>query len=147
MRVRLLALALLCIGPASALHALEFRSIAFASAVFFDGPSLKANKIFLVSRYYPVEVITKIGDWVKVRDAAGELAWVETRALSDKRMLLVIAPLAEIRNAPAETAAVVFRAEKNVVLELAEPPTSTWVKVRHRDGQTGYVRIEHIWGI
>jgi hypothetical protein len=48
----------------------------------------------------------------------------------------------------------VFRAEQNVLLELAEPaasPSSTatpgWVKVRHRDGQTGFVRISQVFGL
>ncbi|MEP6702751.1 MAG: SH3 domain-containing protein, partial [Betaproteobacteria bacterium] len=34
-----------------------------------------------------------------------------------------------------------------VLLELVEPPVSGWVKVRHRDGQTGYVNISQIWGV
>ena len=47
-----------------------------------------------------------------------------------------------------------FRAEQNVLLELAEPATSPattahpgWVKVRHRDGQSGFVRVAQIFGL
>ena len=67
--------------------------------------------------------------------------------LTDKRTLMVFANVAEIRDAPNENAAVVFRAEKNVVLELVEPPTSTWIKVKHRDGPIGYARINQLWGL
>jgi hypothetical protein len=63
-------------------------------------------------------------------------------------------PLAEVRASPDESAPVVFRAEQNVLLELAETATSAattsmpgWVKVRHRDGQTGYVRIAQVFGL
>ena len=59
-------------------------------------------------------------------------------------MLVVRAPVADVRAAPTRARRVVFRAEQNVLLELAEPaasPATTampgWVKVRHRDGQTG----------
>ena len=55
--------------------------------------------------------------------------------------------VADIREAPNETAVLVFRAEKNVLLELVEPPSSTWIKVRHRDGQVGFVSISQVWGI
>ena len=69
-------------------------------------------------------------------------------------MLLVRAPTAEVRANPDDAAALVFRAEQNVLLELAEPassPSTTatpgWVKVRHRDGQTGYVRLAQVFGL
>jgi SH3 domain protein len=29
---------------------------------------------------------------------------------------------------------------------VVEPPAGEWVKVRHRDGQQGFVRITHVWG-
>jgi hypothetical protein len=67
---------------------------------------------------------------------------------------MVRAPTADVRANPEEAAPLVFRAEQNVLLELAESatsPTSTanpgWVKVRHRDGQTGYVRIAQVYGL
>jgi hypothetical protein len=48
----------------------------------------------------------------------------------------------------------VFRAEPNVLLELAEPATSPsttsapgWVRVRHRDGVSGFVRISQVFGL
>ena len=33
------------------------------------------------------------------------------------------------------------------VLDLVEQPASGWVKVRHRDGQTGFISISQIWGV
>ena len=40
-----------------------------------------------------------------------------------------------------------FEAYKQVVLEVLEPPAEGWVKVRHRDGQQGYARVAHLWGV
>jgi len=28
-----------------------------------------------------------------------------------------------------------------------EPPAEGWVKVRHRDGQLGFIRLAHVWGV
>jgi hypothetical protein len=47
---------------------------------------------------------------------------------------------AKIRASADDSAALVFSAEKNVLLEMAEPASAGWVKVRHRDGQLGYVK-------
>ena len=135
---------LLCLGSA---WAAEFRSVAINGAILYDGPSFKATRVYLVGKQYPLEVISRSGEWIKVRDANGDLSWIAANTLSEKRTVLVTAAVADIREAPQETSAVVFRAEKNVVLDLAEPPSSTWIKVRHRDGQSGYVRLDQIWGL
>jgi hypothetical protein len=78
---------------------------------------------------------------------------MQNASLAERRMLVVRAPVAEVRAAAEENAPVVFRAERDVLLELAEPaasPSATatpgWVKVRHRAGQTGYVRLAQVFG-
>ena len=120
-------------------------------AVLYDAPSLKARPLFVLGRDVPVEVIVSVEGWVKVRDAGGTVAWLEKKALSDKRVLVVRVPVADVLASPSESAPVVFKAEQNVLLELADPgaaaSTPGWARVRHRDGQTGYVRIAQVWGL
>lgn len=152
----LVAMSFLCLGPA---RAAEFRSVGDAPAIAYDAPSAKAKKLFVVSRDYPIEVIVNIEGWVKVRDAAGDLFWLEKKALSDRRMLLVTVPQAEVRQAADDSAAVVFRAQTGVVLEWQDPSVSAagtmpaasatpgWVRVRHRDGSQGFVRASQVWGL
>ena len=92
--------------------------------------------------------------WTKVRDVGGAIGWIANKSLADKRMLVVRVPVADVRANPDEAAPVVFRAEQNVLLELAETATSPattgtpgWVKVRHRDGQVGFVRLPQVFGL
>ena len=126
----------------------EFRSIATAS-ILYDAPSPQAKKLFVAPRGMPVEVVSTIRLWVKVRDASGDLAWVERDALSPQRTVLAVAaPAAAVRVAAADGAAVVFQAERGVVLELLEPaPAPGWVRVRHADGASGFVRAVDVWGL
>ena len=74
--IGLLATLCLRVGPA---QSAEFRSIGDSPAIAYDAPSVKAKKLFVASRDYPLEVIVNIEGWVKVRDAAGDLFWVEKR--------------------------------------------------------------------
>lgn len=127
--------------------ALEFRSISANGTILYDAPSPKAKRLYLASQYYPVEVVVSLDGWNKVRDSRGDLLWVETRQLSDKRTVLVTAPLADIRQTPDIKGALVFQAEQNVALEFIEPASPGWIKVRHRDGQSGFVSISQVWGI
>ena len=136
----LLALA----GPAAAA---EFRSIAESGTLMYDAPSVRAKKLFVASRLYPVEIVINIDTWAKVRDHAGDLVWVEKKALSDKRTVIVTAAVAEARQTASEQATLVFQAQQGVALDIAEPPAGGWIRVRHADGATGYVRISQVWGI
>jgi SH3 domain protein len=132
---------------ALAADASEFRALGAAPAVLYDAPSLKADRLFVASRYYPFEVLVKLDQWTKVRDVNGEVAWVENKAWGDRQTVLVTVPLADVRAAPKAEAALVFEAYKQVLLEVMEPAADGWVKVRHRDGQVGYIRTTHVWGV
>jgi SH3-like domain-containing protein len=144
------------VAAAAALPALgsDFRATSDAPAVLYDAPSSKARPLFVSGREVPMEVLVSVEGWTKVRDSSGTIGWLSAKSLGDKRMLLVRAQAAEVRANAEEAAPVVFRAEQNVLLELAETaasPSATatpgWVKVRHRDGQTGYVRISQVFGL
>ena len=147
MRMRRLLLLLLLLLAAPAAVAGEFRSIGENAAPMYDAPSVKANKLFVASRFYPVEVIVQVDNWTKVRDVAGDLAWVEKKALSDTRTVVVTAALADVRQKPDDGAPLVFQARQGVALEVVELGAGPWVKVRHRDGQTGFVRANQVWGL
>ena len=96
----------------------------------------------------PVEMVVTIDRWVKVREPAGSLLWLERRQLSDKRTVIVTAARADVRQRPDASAPLAFEAARDVVLELGDkPPADGWIGVRHRDGTTGFVRITQVWGL
>ena len=135
-------------------RAAEFRSTLDAATILYDAPSARAKPLFVYGRDVPVESLVNVEGWTKIRDASGTIGWMPGKALGDKRMLVVRAPGADVRAAPDDKAPLVFRADRDVLLELAEPaasPASTatpgWVKVRHRDGQGGYVHISQVFGL
>lgn len=141
------ALGVAALGAPWLAQAADFRSVAEAAAVMYDAPSVRSKKLFVASQLYPVEVMVSIDSWVKVRDATGELSWVEKKALSEKRTVLVRAGLADVRQAAEEKSPLVFQVREGVALELSEVGASGWIKVRHRDGQTGFIRSSQVWGL
>jgi SH3-like domain-containing protein len=138
-----LAAAVVTIAPALAM---DFRAVAEPAAILYDGPSAKANRMYVVNRGYPLEVVVTVEGWVKVRDANGGLTWIESKQLTDKRTVIVKVASAPVRQKPEEAAPVAFHAQQNVVLELIEV-SGPWVHVRHRDAGSGYVRAQQVWGV
>jgi SH3-like domain-containing protein len=136
-----------CFFAPMAAFGLEFRSIAPKKVLTYDAPSIEAEKLFILNAGYPVEVIVDLNNWVKVRDALGGLSWVESHALSPKRMLIVMAKT-DIKASENADASLVATAEKDVILELLNAPTKLgWIKVKHRDGVTGYLPTSAVWGL
>jgi len=152
------ALAHACVAAAAfaacAALAAEFRVTGEAPTLLYDAPSAKARPLFVYGRDVPVEVLVSVEGWTKVRDVGGAIGWIASKGLADKRMLVVRGAAADVRANPDDAAPVVFRAEQNVLLELAESASSPattatpgWVKVRHRDGQVGFVRLPQVFGL
>jgi SH3-like domain-containing protein len=128
-------------------YALDFKSVAVPKAILYDAPSAAAKKVRLLSQFYPVEVVVDLGEWLKVRDAKGSISWIEAKQLSNKRMIMVTATTAELRQAADATSTLLATLEKDVALEVADDNLENgWLKVRHRDGLTGYILISSTWG-
>lgn len=144
---RLWAVAILAalLASANAL-ALEFRSVTEPAAILYDAPSAKAQKLFVLSQGYPVEVVVKLEGWTKVRDDTGEFAWIENNHLSERRTVMVKVTSAEARQAANENSPVVFTAEKSVFLEVVDMAAG-WAKVRHADGAVGFIKVSQLWGL
>ena len=132
-----------------AASAADFRATGDAATVMYDAPSVRAKPLYVYGRDIPVETLVS----VEIRDSGGTIGWVQSKLLSDKRMVVVRAAVADVRSAPEDGAPVVFRAERDVLLEIAESAASAsttampgWIKVRHRDGQQGFVRLSQVFG-
>jgi SH3-like domain-containing protein len=132
------------LSPAAAA---EFRSVGVAVAVLYDGPSAQARRLWLAPRGTPLEVLSTVAPWVKVRDASGDIAWIDRGELVAQRTVVARAQ-APVRSAGQEGAEVLFVVERGVGLELLDPVAiSGWLRVRHRNGASGWVRASDIWGV
>ena len=61
-------------------------------------------------------------------------------------MVMVAVPGAEARDAPDKSARLVFRADKDLTLELVGV-SGGWAKVRHLSGTVAFIRLADLWGV
>lgn len=144
--VRSLVFVLIAAGMAAPASALEFRSVSENAAVLYDAPSARAKKLYIVNSGYPVEVVVQLEGWAKVRDVRGDLTWIESKNLADRRTVMIKVPLAQVRQDADDNSPVVFQAQQNVILDLVEVASGGWLRVKHSDGQTGFVKVSQMWG-
>jgi len=132
---------------APSVHAFDFKTVGAAPAILYETPSAKGNKLYLAPPGMPLQVMIAYGDWVKVRDMNGDVAWTLAKSLVARRNVLVRTPGGRIRSGPDETSAILMTADKGVLLELVDPNALVWARVRHRDGILGYIKVSDIWGL
>jgi SH3-like domain-containing protein len=125
----------------------EYRSVGAEAAVLFDGPSEYADRRFIVVRGTPLLVISSLGQWVKVQDIDAAVLWIRRTDLSGIHTVMT-AVATQAYEQPNESAELVMRFERGVILQFVEPASEPgWVNVRHADGTLGYMRVGDLWGI
>ena len=131
---------------AAASQAQDFKTVGNAPVILYDLPSIEGAKLFVAPRGMPLEVTLTYGEWVKVRDVDGDLAWTQAKGLSNKRQVVARMSGLKVRTTPEENASIGFIAERGTFLEVIEAITEGWIKVRLQDGQSGYLKNSDIWG-
>jgi SH3-like domain-containing protein len=124
----------------------EFQSIANNAAILYDAPSATAKRLFIAPRGMPVQVVSVVEPFVKVRDLSGDLAWVNRAALGNLRTVIAISTVS-LRASAADSAAIAVQFERGVVFELLEQPANGWVRLKHAEGQQGFVKTSELWGL
>ncbi|TJZ73133.1 SH3 domain-containing protein [Chitiniphilus eburneus] len=138
-------LLLACVFVAQAATAVDFRSASRHGVLLYQQPQDAAAKLFVVSRGTPLEVLTEQGEWLRVRDRQGSLAWVKKADLSATRQVEVLRSTS-VHGQADSASPVVFKAEPGLLLNLLDNARNGWLRVKHQGGQEGFIRIEEVWG-
>jgi len=132
---------MVCVGTASA----KRLSVAVDKANVRSGPGTNNETLWSVGKYYPVDIIKKSGNWYRVRDFEGDIGWIHGRLLKEIRAVIVKSDIVNVREGPGTSFRVLFQAEKGVSFKVLKRK-KRWLKVRHADGDVGWVHKSLVWG-
>jgi SH3-like domain-containing protein len=142
----LLGLILTGCGPALA----EMVSIAGNDVNMRSGPGTGYRVMWQLGEGFPLMVLKRSGSWLRVKDFEGTIGWVHKGVVnktphmivkvhknSDKRI--------HIRNGPGTNHRIIGKAYYGVVFATLEQKNG-WVRVKHQQGITGWVKRTLLWG-
>ncbi len=134
------------VGEAQTRKTPYYASIAAGEARMRTGPGRNYPASWLYKRSgLPVRVVTVYKEWRKVVDPDGTEGWMLANLLTEQRGGYVTDGIALLRETPAATARVVWRAEPGVVGRVSQCSRGwCWFDVR---GQAGYVEQARLWGV
>lgn len=112
------------------------------------GPSKESERKFEVDQpdFNPLLILDRKGEYVQIQDFDKDQGWIHVSMLTTEPYCIVTKDVAEIRNSPADNQPVRFRAVKRVVLEVMTNKDG-WLEVRHKDGNSGWIKADEVWGI
>ncbi len=126
-------------------YSAEYVSVTKDGVNVRTGPST-SNPVYMeLFEGYPLKVVDKKGDWLKVTDFEDDSGWIYSPLIEKRDTVIVNASSrANMRSGPGTGNAVVATLERGVVLELLER-RQDWVKVKHASGTEGWIYASLVW--
>ena len=123
----------------------EFVSVLKDNTNVRTGPELKDPVAMELFQGYPLKVVEKKGDWLKVSDFENDSGWINDKMVGPGNTVIVSAksPI-NMRSEPKESGAVVANIEHGVVLTKISTK-GDWVKVKHTKGTEGWISKKLLW--
>jgi len=110
-----------------------------------SGPGEKYSIIWEVGNGFPLKVVGRKGNWLKVKDFENDTGWVFKKLVSREAHLIVKKKSVNIRSGPGEKYRIVGKANYGVVLKTIKKQKG-WVQLRHENGLTGWIARDLLWG-
>lgn len=115
-----------------------------------SGPGTSYSVKWEYGSGFPLKILDKKGDWIKVSDFEKDTGWIHKSLVNDKQFVIVDVhrnskKKINIRSGPTTKDKIVGQAYYGVVFERVEMK-SGWSKVRHETGLEGWIKDTLLWG-
>ena len=107
--------------------------------------SPQATILFELGKGYPLEVISRKGRWLQVRDFENDKGWIYRPMVGKKAHLVVNANIANVRSAPTTNSRILGKVQYGELLRTLEH-RNKWVRVERESGSKGWVSRGLLWG-
>ncbi|MBU2489113.1 MAG: SH3 domain-containing protein [Proteobacteria bacterium] len=122
----------------------ERLSVSVSRANVRSGPGTGYPVLWQVERYYPMEVVSRSGDWVRFSDFEKDQGWLHKDLLGKTRSVVCKGDDVNVRTGPGAGDAVAFRVQRGVPLKVVSEK-GDWLEVLHADGDRGWVHKSLVW--
>ena len=141
-RIGVLAAALVGALTVSAMAA-EFVSVVKDGVNLRSGPETKHEILFQLPAGYPLKVLARQGEWLKVSDYENDKGWIFAGLVSKTRYVIVKVKEGNVRSGPGTKYDKVGKVVRDVILKRTERK-GDWVKSSHPQ-LTGWLHKTLVW--
>ncbi|MBS0221460.1 MAG: SH3 domain-containing protein [Proteobacteria bacterium] len=141
--IGLLSVLLLWAAPQAA--AQQMVSVSSNNVNLRSGPGEQYQADWILGEGYPLKVIERRGDWLKVSDFENDSGWIYRSLTGSTPYHIVKVKVANLRSQPSTRSQILAKLDYGDVLRTLERKNN-WVKVRREGGLRGWVARRLLWG-
>ena len=110
-----------------------------------SGPGTEFPVAMELFQGYPLKVLDKKGDWLKIIDFENDKGWIfSTLVVPGKTVIVNGKKSINMRSKPNTSASIVASVDRGVVLTKVSSQ-GKWVKVKHSQGTVGWIYSPLLW--
>ncbi|MDH3328961.1 MAG: SH3 domain-containing protein [Desulfobulbaceae bacterium] len=130
--------------------AIELVSIDGNDVNMRSGPGTKYKVMWELGNGFPLIVLKRSGQWLRVRDFEGTIGWIHKNvAQRTPHMIVKVHKNSKkrinIRSGPGTKYRIVAKAYYGVVFKTLQQKNG-WVNIQHEKGVNGWVKRSLLWG-
>ena len=125
------------------LQAAEYVSVNKEGVNFRSGPGTKYSAVFELPLNYPLRIVEKKGEWLKVSDFENDKGWIFAPLVSKKKYVIVTVQKGNVRSGAGRNYDDIGDVFREVILEEVKRD-GDWVQIRHPKLK-GWVHRKLVW--
>jgi SH3-like domain-containing protein len=124
--------------------AVERMAVKAGIANLRSGPGTKYDVLWQVEKYHPLLIIEKKGNWYKIKDFEGDMAWIHKSLLGNIKGVIAIKANCNVRSQANTKSKVLFTVERGVPFKVLKRK-GEWIRIEHADGEIGWIYKTLVW--
>jgi len=121
----------------------EYMSVVKDGINLRSGPDVKKEVLYQLPAGYPLEVIERKGQWLKVSDFEGDKGWIQESMVNKTPHVIVKVKECKVRSGPGNKEKVVGSGVREVIFTKVDQK-GDWIKISHPD-LNGWIQKDLVW--
>jgi SH3-like domain-containing protein len=109
-----------------------------------SGPGTNYEILFKAEKYYPLNIVEKLGNWYQFEDYEGDIGWIHKSLAGKIQSVITTKPKNNIRSGPGTNYRIMFISEQGVPFRVIERK-GNWIHVEHSEGHEGWIHKSLVW--
>jgi SH3-like domain-containing protein len=121
----------------------EYVSVVKEGVNLRSGSDTKSDILYQLPAGYPLEVLSRQGQWLKVSDYEGDKGWIQESLVNKSPHVIVKVKEGKVRSGPGTNEKIVGNVAREVIFSKVDQK-GDWVKISHPD-VTGWIHKDLVW--